>query len=123
MNMRTSKYLYITWKPNIQHSIKGGKCVYQLSACNVRLHVTTLNGSNTAPIKNTQLHHSKPSKRGLFCPLLPDFRTSTVFGRFPGFARLPFWQQQHVDEDEYVALVERQKETEVLEEETSPTVN
>jgi hypothetical protein len=30
-----------------------------------------------------------------------------LFGRLPGFARLSFWQQLHVDENEYAALVER----------------
>jgi hypothetical protein len=28
------------------------------------------------------------------------------FGRFPGFTRLSFWKEQHVDEDECGALVE-----------------
>jgi len=29
-----------------------------------------------------------------------------LFGRFPGCARLSLWQEQHVDEDEFGALVE-----------------
>jgi len=28
------------------------------------------------------------------------------FGSFQGLTRLPFWQEQHVDEDEYGAMVE-----------------
>jgi hypothetical protein len=31
---------------------------------------------------------------------------SLLYGRFPGFARLSFWYEKHVDEDEYGALVE-----------------
>jgi hypothetical protein len=34
-------------------------------------------------------------------------------GRFPGFARLSFWKEQHVDEDEYGAMADWGK-TEVL---------
>jgi hypothetical protein len=29
-----------------------------------------------------------------------------LFGKFPGFARLSFWEEEHVDEDEYRAVVE-----------------
>lgn len=35
----------------------------------------------------------------LFYPILPDFRHSTASIRFPRFACLPFWKEQHVDED------------------------
>jgi hypothetical protein len=41
----------------------------------------------------------------LFYPMLPNFRNSIAFfGRFPGFARLSFWYEQH--EDVRGALVE-----------------
>jgi hypothetical protein len=42
----------------------------------------------------------------LLYPLSPDLLNSAVFGRFPDFVHLPFWLEQHVDEDEYGALVE-----------------
>jgi hypothetical protein len=37
--------------------------------------------------------------------MLPDFRKGIAFGRFQGFARSSFWQEQRADE--YAALVER----------------
>jgi hypothetical protein len=36
-----------------------------------------------------------------FCPVTPDFRKNIAFVKFPRFSRLSFWQQQHVDKDEY----------------------
>ena len=33
--------------------------------------------------------------------MLPAFWKNVAFGRFPGFARLPVWWKQHIDEDEY----------------------
>jgi hypothetical protein len=40
-------------------------------------------------------------------PLLPNFRKSIPFlQRITGFAPSSFWYGQHVDEDEYAALVE-----------------
>jgi hypothetical protein len=36
----------------------------------------------------------------------PMSQKSLPYGRFPGFARLSFWQQQHADEDQHQALVE-----------------
>jgi len=46
----------------------------------------------------------------------PGFQKTIAFWRFPGFARLSIRYEQHVDEDEYRALVEcsRLGKTEVL---------
>jgi hypothetical protein len=33
------------------------------------------------------------------------YERTLLFGRFPGFTRWSFWQEQHVDEDECAALV------------------
>jgi hypothetical protein len=42
----------------------------------------------------------------IFYPTPTDFQKSIAFGRFPGSGRLSFYQQQHVDEDEYGASME-----------------
>jgi len=36
----------------------------------------------------------------------PISETTLLFGRFPNFVRLSVWYKQHVDEDEYEALVD-----------------
>jgi hypothetical protein len=38
--------------------------------------------------------------------MLPDFRKIIDFGRFPSFAHLSFREEEHVDEDEYGALLD-----------------
>jgi hypothetical protein len=42
----------------------------------------------------------------LFYKVFPDFGKSIAFGWLTGFARLSFWKEQQVDEDQYAALVE-----------------
>jgi hypothetical protein len=42
----------------------------------------------------------------LFYPMLQPSERTLLFGRFPGFARLCFWKEQRVDNDEYEASVE-----------------
>jgi len=37
--------------------------------------------------------------------MLLNFRKSTAFERFPGFAHSNFWFEQHADDDECGALV------------------
>jgi hypothetical protein len=48
----------------------------------------------------------KENMKVLFHTMLFDSRKGNVFGRFPGLARLSFWQEQHADEDECRPLVE-----------------
>jgi hypothetical protein len=38
--------------------------------------------------------------------MVPIYERTLLFGKFRGFARLSFWQEQRVDADEYGALVE-----------------
>jgi len=49
-------------------------------------------------------HSQSPSnakiRQSTLYPMLPDFQKNTAFIRFPSFVRLPFWKEQHVD-DEY----------------------
>jgi hypothetical protein len=33
-------------------------------------------------------------------------KVAAIFSTFPGFARLSFWQEQHIDDDKYGALVD-----------------
>ena len=52
----------------------------------------------------------------------PMYGRALLFGKFPGFARLSFWEEEHVDEDEYRAVVEWywQGKTELLGEKPVP---
>jgi hypothetical protein len=39
-------------------------------------------------------------------PMFPISERALLFGRFPGFARLSFWQEERIDKDKYGKLLE-----------------
>lgn len=53
----------------------------------------------------TRMNCSERKVEVRFYPMLLDFQKNTACCRFPGFAHVSFWYEQHGDEDENCALV------------------